>query len=229
MKKVLLVILSLFMFMPIVNAEVVRENFKTVVQAEIERHGSDTIHEKYINILKNVNLKKYKENNKLPTVYIFRGSGCSHCLEAITHFAELYKSGVKFNLVSYEVWDNTDNYSFAKNLLNRFNGMEFKASVPVIIIGDKYFEGYASDIDKELLEQINNYKGDVIKELIDDPEKALTSKTTTTTTTKVKIEENTNSSKNNSDKNEKYKKLVCVAAIFVVILGFNCIINHFKK
>lgn len=73
-------------------------------------------------------------------IYIFRGNGCPHCETAVVEFYEL---GDKYDdyleVVSYEVWENSDNSllasAVAKSLGHNLTG------VPFIVVGDKYMSG----------------------------------------------------------------------------------------
>ena len=84
-------------------------------------------------------------------VYLFRGEGCPHCAEAEAWFDELDKDegySSYYNIVKYEVWNDQNNAALmqevAKSLDTEANG------VPFIVIGKKYFSGYASSMNDEI-------------------------------------------------------------------------------
>ena len=85
---------------------------------------------------------------------MFRGDTCSYCLKAVTYFSTIVDNyGDKFNLITYEVWKNSDNAKLmdevAKTLGEEPNG------VPYIIIGDKSFTGYSEEMNSQIESQIN--------------------------------------------------------------------------
>lgn len=123
-----------------------------------------------------VNVSAEKKNeakeNKKVNVYLFRGDGCPHCAEAEEWFDELSKDeeySKYYTLVDYEVWYSEDNAKLmekvAKELGTEANG------VPFMVIGDKYYSGFSSDMTDEIKETIkdayNNkdYK-DVVENLV---------------------------------------------------------------
>ena len=92
------------------------------------------------------------ENNKV-NVYIFRGEGCPHCEEALTWFDGLdEKTKSKFDLVQYEVWGDENNAKLMKKVAKIFG--KDSSGVPLIIIGDKSFVGFAESYESEILNKI---------------------------------------------------------------------------
>ncbi|MBQ6476836.1 MAG: hypothetical protein IJI43_00115 [Bacilli bacterium] len=105
----------------------------------------------FIPFMVNVSADEAKEESKKVTVYLFRGDGCPHCAEAEEFFDELSKDeeySKYYELVDYEVWYNEKNAKFmdevAKALDTEANG------VPFIIIGEKYFNGYSSEMAEDI-------------------------------------------------------------------------------
>lgn len=110
-----------------------------------------------------------KEKSKI-NVYLFRGEGCPHCAEAEEWFSELSKDeefSKYYTLVDYEVWYDESNATLMDNVAKEL-GTEANG-VPFIVIGDKYYSGFASsmaeDIKTTIKEAYNNkdYK-DVVKD-----------------------------------------------------------------
>lgn len=92
------------------------------------------------------------ENNKV-NVYIFRGEGCPHCEEALTWFDGLdEKTKSKFDLIQYEVWNNKENANLMKKVAKALD--KDSSGVPLIIIGDKSFVGFAESYESEILNKI---------------------------------------------------------------------------
>lgn len=116
-----------------------------------------------------VDATDYVESTNKINIYLFRRDGCSHCQDFLTFLSSILPTyGKYFNLVSYEVYGNSDNASLMDKVASSF-GTEADG-VPYIIIGDKDFVGYASDYDDQIkaaiLEQFNsNDRYDVMEEL----------------------------------------------------------------
>ena len=105
---------------------------------------------------------KYKETDKQATIYLFRGQGCSHCLDLLNYLNSILDEyGNKFKLVSYEVWNNTDNADLEEKVAELLNADVQKGSVPFLIIGDQYFIGFKDDYGKDIKEDIDDlYKSE---------------------------------------------------------------------
>lgn len=115
-------------------------------------------------------------------IYLFRGSGCSHChefLEYLNTLADTY--GDKFYVVSYEVWNNTANASLMTNVGNVFG--DDAEGVPYIVVGDKTFTGWDSSMEdsfKSAIDTLYNStdKYDVMAYLASQGEETEATKTT---------------------------------------------------
>jgi glutaredoxin len=84
---------------------------------------------------------------------VFRGSTCSYCLKAIAYFSSIVgEYGKYFNLVTYEVWNNSDN----DGLMNKVADLlaENVTGVPYIVIGNKSFKGYSETMNADIEAQI---------------------------------------------------------------------------
>lgn len=106
----------------------------------------------------------YQESDDKITIYLFRGKGCSFCrayLSFMNGIAEEY--GKYFNMVSFEVWNNEDNWNLMQRI-SYYLDEEVAGGVPYIIIGDKVFPGftesYGDDIKKAILDLYNTDKND---------------------------------------------------------------------
>ena len=92
-------------------------------------------------------------------VYIFKSSTCPHCSDAMEFFSELSEDdeySKYFRLVPFETNGNTEAIKENVNLaqkVSRYFGTDFEG-VPLIIIGDKKFEGYVSSLDNQIKEKI---------------------------------------------------------------------------
>ena len=94
-------------------------------------------------------------------LYFFHGDGCPHCEDASTWFEEIEDEyGKYFNLVSYEVWYNTENSSLMEEVA-KVRG-ETADGVPYIIVGNKSWSGFADQYKEEILDKIKSeYDQDV--------------------------------------------------------------------
>lgn len=94
-------------------------------------------------------------------VYLFKSSTCPHCEQAMTFFSELAEDeefSKYFQLVPFETNGTTDEIKENVNLaqkVSKYFGSDFE-SVPLIVIGDKRFEGYASSLNDQIKERIKS-------------------------------------------------------------------------
>ncbi len=106
-------------------------------------------------------------------VYIFKSSSCSHCAEALEFFDELSKDSEYseyFKLVTFETNGNTEeiraNVSLAEKV-SKYFGNQF-SGVPLIVIGEKYFEGFGSSSMSDSIKEtiLSNYQSDNYLDLV---------------------------------------------------------------
>ena len=143
---------------------------------------------------------KADEKSKI-TIYFFRGEGCPHCAEAEEFFGELSKDeeyGKIFEIKDYEVWYDEDNAAFMEKVAGALDTEV--SGVPFIVIGDKYFSGYASSMDDQLKETIKDaYEGEEYTDVVGNLENG-------TTTEK-------------DDKKEDSNPLVPIIIVSVIAIG----------
>ncbi len=151
--KILFVLLvSIFSFNLLVNAEA-KETLKQAVEDEIKVFGALGGYEEDVSKLKAADLSDYKEDDKKINVYIFRGSTCPHCLDAIVYFAQNAKEyGKYYNIVSYEVWNNTSNNRLMSKVASTLG--EKSDGVPFIVVGNKAYSGFSEDLGKKIIDQV---------------------------------------------------------------------------
>ncbi len=95
------------------------------------------------------------EDSRKVKLYFFHGNGCPHCAEAEEFFDSIQDEyGDKFEIIAYEVWYNSDN----SDLLQKIGEVrdESITGVPYIMIGNKSWSGYSSELDSEIKEAINS-------------------------------------------------------------------------
>ena len=97
------------------------------------------------------------EDNKI-NLYLFYGEECPHCEKERIWLNEIkddYKDTL--NIYYFEVWHNKDNLLLAEKIMEEYEIK--KLSVPLTIVGEKYFIGYDDDgvISSRIENQINEY------------------------------------------------------------------------
>lgn len=105
----------------------------------------------------------YKETDDQVVIYMFRGQGCSHCLEFLEYINSIVKEyGSKFKMRSYEVWNNSDNGSLQVKVAEKLGAEVEQGSVPFVIIGDTTIIGFQEADKKTITDTINKmYKQEV--------------------------------------------------------------------
>lgn len=111
------------------------------------------------------NHESYKESSEKANIYLFRGSGCSHCYDFLTYLEAMTEEyGKYFNLISYEVWQNEENNKLMKETASKMGDQV--TGVPYIVIGNQSWNGYGEDLNEEIYNAImkeyeNGNKNDV--------------------------------------------------------------------
>ena len=141
-------------------AKIETSNLVEAVNEEINLFQNEDSYKDAVGELKSYNLENYKDSNDKVNVYLFRGSTCSHCFEAISFFAKIYEEyGEYFNFKSYEVWSNTDNNDLMQKVGKKL-GKDI-SGVPFIIIGKKTYSGYTENYNDDIIKAIKKeYKKD---------------------------------------------------------------------
>lgn len=100
-------------------------------------------------------LGDYQESEDKINIYLFRGDGCPHCQEFLEYVANtlVKDEGDKFNLVSFEVWNDKDNSNLMQKVAKKL-GKE-ASGVPFIVIGDKSFSGYSESMNEDIVNAIH--------------------------------------------------------------------------
>ena len=155
-KRLLILIISLLVLVPnLVFAKTVSTNLEETLTAEDLK-------------LEN---KDYEETDDQVTIYMFRGQGCSHCLDFLTYLNSISKEyGDKFKLRAYEVWNNEDNINLQGEVAQFLGTNVNKGSVPYVIVGKTTIVGFGEDDKKVLTDAIDSEykkttKYDVMKEM----------------------------------------------------------------
>jgi thiol-disulfide isomerase/thioredoxin len=86
-------------------------------------------------------------------VYFFYGDGCPHCAEEEPFLKELARKNPRVTLLDYEVWYVPKNQELMKQMAA---AMGFEPSgVPVTIVGDRHWVGYATQMGAEIEAQVD--------------------------------------------------------------------------
>lgn len=109
----------------------------------------------------------YLEEQTQANIYMFRGSGCSHCRDFLTFLNDsLAEYGKYFRLRAYEVWENDDNAKLMEDAAEVLD-TEIEG-VPFIIIGKEYFFGYSESMKDDIIAAIKKeYEAEEKTNIID--------------------------------------------------------------
>ncbi|MBP9853176.1 MAG: hypothetical protein QG629_338 [Patescibacteria group bacterium] len=93
-------------------------------------------------------------NTAKPRIYFFWGDGCPYSDDMAKFFTSINLTrGQKYTLQSLEVWNNDDNDELMKDM-----GLSLGADtsgVPLLVVGDKTFDGYTADMNDDILAAID--------------------------------------------------------------------------
>ena len=111
------------------------------------------------NILSDVGNDKYVNNNQNENgypIYFFYGKECGYSKDFIEFYVNkvIPQYGDKIHIVGFETWHDSNNKDLMKQVLE-YKKSSYDGS-PLIIIGDRIFEGYTSSYDNQILSSINN-------------------------------------------------------------------------
>lgn len=118
------------------------------------------------------------------TVYLFRGSTCQHCedaLEYINDHRDLIPENVE--IVTYEVYDNEENATLMDTVADSLEvDKTDNYGTPFFVVGSEYIKGYGTGTWEELFEIANDYKEngeyeDVVQKTIDEEKFEVESRT----------------------------------------------------
>lgn len=160
MKNRLMYLMSLVLVFSIIlipvtaKAEVEATGLKDIIDDEVKVFGEASGYEDKVEELKNVDLGDYTEKKGKVNVYLFRGSSCGHCFDAVVFFAGMAKEYQdKFNLIGYEVWGNKYNNKLMEEVADKLG--DDVGGVPYIVVGKKSWNGYTDSYGDEIKAEIN--------------------------------------------------------------------------
>lgn len=140
MKKYLVVLISLFCFLPVmVNAEI--KSLNLVEALEDEGIESDI---------------DYEENDNQTTIYFFRTKGESKSIDFLNYLNDNYERfGKFFKVRTFEVGSNEDNMLLLKNTWDYMKSDV--STTPFIVIGSTYFITYKEDMNENIEKSFIEY------------------------------------------------------------------------
>ena len=139
MKKLLVVLLMVFMFIPSIYGETEYKvmNFDEVLTEEGIEHD----------------FSNYSESDDKITIYFFRGKGCKFCRAFLSYLNDIVPEyGKYFNVVAYDVWNDRNSDKLLDEVSEFLN--QPSEGIPYAIIGDTVFNGYSTDYDEVIIEAI---------------------------------------------------------------------------
>ena len=139
MKKLLIVLLMVFMFIPSIYGETEYKvmNFDEVLTEEGIEHD----------------FSNYSESDDKITIYFFRGKGCKFCRAFLSYLNDIVPEyGKYFNVVAYDVWNDRNSDELLDEVSEFLN--QPSEGIPYAIIGDTVFNGYSTDYDEAIKETI---------------------------------------------------------------------------
>lgn len=105
--------------------------------------------------------------NKKVTLYLFRGSGCPHCEEAIEFLESIIDDYPYLEVQTLEVWHNKNNKELMDAVAENLD-IEVSSSVPLIVIGSEYARrGFADGMENTIKNQIEKaYQSALYKDIV---------------------------------------------------------------
>ena len=111
-----------------------------------------------------------EENYQGIPIYFFYGKECGYSKQFIDFYVDqvLPKYKHKIHIVGFETWHDNKNASLYSTIL-KYKKSDYEGS-PLIIIGDRVFEGYTQSYNNQIISAIdntikNNNKKDIIEEM----------------------------------------------------------------
>ena len=145
-KKISVLLILLLVLTMVVPTNVFAKDGNTVPQTFAEAAKEEEI---------DFNHSNYKSDSSKAKVYLFRGHQCKYCYNLLKFLESIVNDyGKYFDLVSYEVWNDDDNYKLMKTVASVFG--EDANGVPYLVIGDKTFIGYTSSYDDSIKKEIKS-------------------------------------------------------------------------
>jgi len=103
--------------------------------------------------------------------YLFYGDGCPHCAKEEAFLDSIKDKYPTLEVKTFEIYYNRSNIALMKEVSNKLNANA--SGVPFLIIGEKYFVGYAEgvtsvEIEEEIKNALSNTVPDIVGDIIKD-------------------------------------------------------------
>lgn len=92
-----------------------------------------------------------KADEKVVNIYLFYGDGCPHCAKEEEFLDDYLKDKDNVKLYKYEVWYNTNNQQYLKQVQEELNNKQ--SGVPYTVIGNKVLVGYMDGVTNESIKK----------------------------------------------------------------------------
>ena len=122
---------------------------------DLKEYKTDDLNE----ILSSVGNQEYKDtyqNEKGLPIYFFYGKECGFSKDFVDFYVDKvlpqYKD--KIHIVGFEIWHDSKNKELMNQVLE-YKNITYDGS-PLIVIGDRVFEGYISSYDNQILSSIKS-------------------------------------------------------------------------
>ena len=99
---------------------------------------------------------KFVGERKPINLYVFYGEDCGYCYRLHLYLATLENDpsiNYKFNIIDYEVWNDSENKELMKKVANELNTKV--SGVPFYIIGEEIMTGYNTLYNEDIVNAIN--------------------------------------------------------------------------
>ena len=159
--------------------------------------------------------------------YLFRQTGCGYCAREMQFLDSIYsKYDKKIEIVVYNIYDGDNRdllVDVAEKLDTTFSG------VPFAIVGDKYVEGYAEQLESELIDMINNGYDNQVKDVVAETISSGKYKDLKPTTL-AKAMDSEQLEHVSTDKEGKKNDSIIIAVFFgVIVVGLGVLVYYSRK
>jgi len=172
--------------------------------------------------------KEETTSKKKIKYYLFRQTGCGYCAREMQFLDSIYdKYSDKVEIVVYNIYDGNNRdllIDVAAKLNTEFSG------VPFAIVGDKYVEGYAEQLESELISMIENGYKNQVKDIVAETIKSGKYKDLQSTTLTKAMDSEQLDHVSKADGSKKSNDTVIIAIFFgVIVVGLGSLIYFSRK
>lgn len=160
--------------------------------------------------------------------YLFRQTGCGYCAREMQYLDSIYdKYSDKIEIVVYNIYDG-DNRDLLIDVADKLNTTF--SGVPFAIVGDKYVEGYAEQLEPELISMIENGYKNQVKDIVAETIKSGKYKDLKPTTLAKAMDSEQLEHTSKADGSKKSNDTVIIAVFFgVIVLGLGALVYFSRR